>query len=81
MPKKGCSCPRGAHSGRYLIDPGKPRQNAYIKSFNGKFRDECLNQYWFRDLQEAGLTRPHSSLGHLTPETFRQKLERSVSVV
>jgi putative transposase len=37
----------------HYIDPGRPRQNAYIESFNGKFRDECLNQHWFRDLQEA----------------------------
>ena len=37
----------------HFIDPGKPTQNAYIESFNGKFRDECLNQHWFRDLGEA----------------------------
>ena len=37
----------------HFIDPGKPTQNAYIESFNGKFRDECLNQHWFSDLQEA----------------------------
>ncbi|MCH8745318.1 MAG: transposase family protein [Chloroflexi bacterium] len=76
----------------HFIDPGKPRQNAYIESFNGKFRDECLNGQWFSDLQEAGrmieewrkdhnLARPHSSLGYLAPETFRQQHELSLSVV
>src|SRR5919107_1476212 len=34
-------------------DPGKPIQNAYIESFNGKFRDECRNQHWFADLEDA----------------------------
>ena len=67
-------------------------QNAYIASFNGKFRDECLNQHWFGNLQEAArmiekwrkdynLARPHSSLGYLAPDTFRQKQELSLSVV
>ena len=37
----------------HFIDPGKPTQNAYIESFNGKFRDECLNGHWFNKLQEA----------------------------
>lgn len=37
----------------HFIDPGKPTQNAYIESFNGKFRDECLNGHWFNNLQEA----------------------------
>jgi putative transposase len=36
----------------HFIDPGRPMQNAYIESFNGKFRDECLNQHWFRNLPE-----------------------------
>ena len=36
-----------------FIDPGKPIQNAYIESFNGKFRDECLNQHWFVSLEDA----------------------------
>jgi putative transposase len=76
----------------HFIGPGKPRQNAYIESFNGKFRDECLNQHWFKDLEEAkrmieewrkdyNLARPHSSLGYLAPETFRQQQELSLSVV
>ena len=64
-----------------LIQPGKPTQNAYIESFNGKFRDECLNEHWFATLAEARALiaawrrdyneqRPHSSLGYLTPVEF-----------
>lgn len=63
------------------IRPGKPVENAYIESFNGKFRDECLNEHWFVTLREAQVRieawredynchRPHSSLGDLTPEQF-----------
>jgi hypothetical protein len=59
----------------------KPTQNALIESFNGKFRDECLNQNWFVDLRHAremieawrvdyNTVRPHSSLRYLTPEEF-----------
>ena len=36
-----------------LIEPGKPTQNAYIESFNGRFRDECLNAHWFTSLAHA----------------------------
>lgn len=65
----------------HFIDPGKPVQNAYIESFNGKFRDECLNEHWFVDLEDAKRTielwrrsyneeRPHSSLGYETPAAF-----------
>jgi putative transposase len=65
----------------HFIEPGKPVQNAYIESFNGKFRDECLNEHWFTDLSDAkrlieawrieyNTFRPHSSLGDLTPEEF-----------
>jgi transposase InsO family protein len=65
----------------HFIDPGKPVQNAFIESFNGKFRDECLNQNWFRNLDDARQTieawredyntvRPHSSLGYRTPEEY-----------
>jgi putative transposase len=66
-----------------FIDPGKPVQNAWIESFNGRLRDECLNEHWFvsvadaRQIIEAWRTdynrqRPHSSLGYLTPEEFRR---------
>ena len=37
----------------HFIEPGKPNQNAYIESFNGKFRDECLGENWFVSLDEA----------------------------
>ena len=64
-----------------FIRPGKPVENAYIESFNGRFRDECLNENWFLTLEHArgiiekwridyNSERPHSSLGYLTPEEF-----------
>jgi putative transposase len=64
-----------------LIEAGKPMQNAYVESFNGKFRDECLNEHWFSTLAEARALinawrldynerRPHSSLEYLTPAEF-----------
>src|SRR5690242_1644564 len=67
--------------GLSFIRPGKPNDNAYIESFNGKFRDECLNEHWFislahaRDIIEAwrieyNTERPHSSLGNRTPQEF-----------
>jgi len=68
-----------------LIQPGKPTQNAYIKSFNGKFRDECLNEQWFETLAQARKTialwrqdykevRPHSNCGRIPPAIYAQKL-------
>jgi putative transposase len=65
-------------------DPGKPWQNATGESFNGKFRDECLSLEWFRNRIDAKIvieawrrhyneTRPHSSLGYLTPAEFKQR--------
>jgi len=65
----------------HFIEPGKPVQNAFIESFNGKMRDECLNEHWFLSLGEARETieawrrdynevRPHSSLGNRTPQEF-----------
>ena len=64
-----------------LIEPGKPMQNGYIESFNGKFRDECLNEHWFTSLAQARKTiadwrqdynevRPHSSCGRIPPAQF-----------
>lgn len=64
-----------------FIQPGKPQQNAYIESFNGKFRDECQNEHWFMSTRHArqlieewrpeyNSQRPHSSSGYLTPERF-----------
>ena len=68
----------------HFIDPGKPTQNGHIESFNGRFRQECLNQEWFTCLKEARLLiekwrldyntmRPHSSLGYLPPDVWAQK--------
>ena len=67
-----------------FIDPGKPMQNAYIESFNGKSRDECLNQHRFISSEEARSVseawrvdynerRPHRSSRHLTPAEFAAK--------
>jgi putative transposase len=64
-----------------FIDPGKPMQNGYVESFNGRFRDECLNANWFLSLAQARTTietwrgdyngeRPHSSLDYRTPNEF-----------
>jgi putative transposase len=67
------------------IQPGKPQQNGYVESFNGKLRDECLNVNWFENLWEArqkiaawrveyNEERPHSSLGYQTPAAFARQL-------
>ena len=67
-----------------LIQPGRPMQNGYIESFNGKFRDECLNEQWFQSLPQArdciaewrkdyNEVRPHSSLGRIPPSQFAQQ--------
>jgi putative transposase len=64
-----------------FIDPGKPMQNGYLESFNGKLRDECLNLHWFGSLPEArriierwkeeyNTERPHSALGDRTPAEY-----------
>jgi putative transposase len=65
----------------HTIQPGRPMENGYVESFNGRFRDECLNENWFTDLADArekvaewrtdyNQTRPHSALGYRTPEEF-----------
>jgi putative transposase len=67
----------------HFIEPGKPIQNALIESFNGKFRDECLNQNWFTCLADAKYKietwrwdynnqRPHSALNQMTPIEFAE---------
>jgi putative transposase len=69
------------------IDPGQPVQNAVMESFNGRFRDECLNSHWFTSLEDARRTieawridynreRPHSALGYRTPEEVHDELIR-----
>ena len=68
-----------------LIEPGKPNQNAYVESFNGRFRDECLNEHWFTSLAHAQVViegwrreyneeRPKKSLGGLTPAQYAHHL-------
>jgi putative transposase len=67
----------------HFIEPGKPNQNAYVESFNGRLRDECLNEHWFLSLGQARETieswrldynavRPHSALGDVPPQEFEQ---------
>ncbi|SCC94249.1 conserved hypothetical protein [Thiomonas sp. X19] len=67
-----------------LIAPGKPTQNGFIESFNGKFRNECLNEQWFETLHQARATiaewrrdfnevRPHSGLGRIPPARFTEQ--------
>jgi putative transposase len=65
----------------HYIAPGKPQQNGFVESLNGRFRDECLNEHVFRSLHHArqivdawradyNCRRPHTSLGGLTPNEF-----------
>jgi putative transposase len=73
-----------------FIRPGKPTDNALIESFNGRFRQECLNDHWFLSLEDAeekieawrrdyNEQRPHSSLGDIPPAEFAASCIRSVS--
>ncbi|MBT2163468.1 transposase [Zobellia sp. KMM 6746] len=68
--------------------PGKPTDNPFIESFNGSFRDECLNANWFFSLEDAQKKfdiwredyngfRPHSSLGNMSPNEYIEKNENS----
>lgn len=63
--------------------PGKPTDNAFIESFNGRLRQDCLNQHWFRSLEEArrvieawrqdyNAHHPHSALGYIAPQVFAE---------
>ena len=74
----------------HFIEPGKPIQNALVESFNGRFRDECLNAYWFTTLSDAkeiisdwkrdyNENRPHSSLNNMTPKQFRKYVEEMIA--
>ena len=80
-----------AYDNRVTLDfsrSGKPTDNPYIESFNGSFRDECLNVNWFLSLEDAqekveawrqeyNCFRPHSSLGDLTPEEAIERMNLS----
>lgn len=84
---------RWAYEHRVVLDysrPGKPTDNPYIESFNGSFRDECLNTHWFLSLEDARQKiehwrqdynhfRPHSSLGDLTPDAFSEQYVHSTT--
>jgi putative transposase len=70
-----------------LIEPGRPMQNGYIESFNGRFRDECLNEHWFETLHQARTmiaawrqdyneVRPHGSIGRIPPARFAEQHRR-----
>ena len=72
-----------------LIEPSSLTQNAYIESFNGTFRDECLDENWFESLEQArqaiatwkidhNETRPHSSCGRVPPATFAALNRQSI---
>ena len=67
-----------------FIRPGKPVENAFIESFNGRLRDECLNVHQFTSIADAqakidawridyNQRRPHGSLGHLTPDAYARQ--------
>lgn len=68
----------------HFIQPGKRTQNAFVESFNGKFRDYCLDLHWFASLADArdeieswrdhsNHVRPHRSLGKMPPAVFARK--------
>ena len=72
------------------IRPGKPFDNAYIGSFNGRLRQECLDENWFTSIEDAKITieswridyneqRPHSSLGNATPQAFARSWRQSTT--
>ena len=75
-----------------LIEPGKPNQNAYVESFNGRLRDECLNEHWFTTLahaqgviedwrREYNEQRPKKGLGGLTPAEYAKQLGKKAGTV
>lgn len=75
-----------------LIEPGKPNQNAYIESFNGRLRDECLNESWFLNLHHARAVieawrkeyneeRPKKALGGLTPAAYAKQLAMKADTI
>ena len=74
------------------IEPGKPNQNAYIESFNGRLRDECLNENWFVSLEQAQRTidawrceyneeRPKKALGGMTPAEYARQMTKRADIL
>ena len=81
----------GAGVKLHFIRPGKPVENAYVESFNGHFRDECLNMHWFTSVHDAARIieawkddynhqRPHSSLDGVTPADFADKVTAGLTL-
>lgn len=76
----------------FLIKPSKPNQNACIESFNGRFRDECLNEHWLTNMRHAQVIieawrweykeeRPQKSLGGMAPAAYARSLgQKSVKL-
>jgi len=75
----------------HYITPGKPRENGFTESLNGRIRDECLNEHVFKSLaharqlieawrQDYNNVRPHGSLGHQTPAAYRVSLRQTLAV-
>lgn len=75
-----------------LIEPGKPNQNAYVESFNGRLRDECLNEHWFTHLlhartdielwrREYNEERPKKALAGLTPAAYAKQLADKAATI
>lgn len=73
----------------HFIKPGKPTENAFVESFNGRLRDECLNQHWFTSMLQANTliqqwkydynhVRPHSALKNSTPANFAKRQEEQL---
>ena len=76
---------------RHYITPGKPRENGFTESLNGRIRDECLNEHVFESLasarrliedwrQDYNNVRPHGSLNHQTPAAYRASLRTTLAV-
>jgi putative transposase len=72
----------------HYIAPGKPMQNGFVESFNGRLRDECLNEHLFQSYRHAreiieewrtdyNLNRPHTSLDGLTPHEFATRSRKN----
>ena len=75
-----------------LIEPGKPNQNAYVESLNGRLRDECLNEHWFTSLAHARVVignwrreyneeRPKKALGGLTPASYAKQMAKKALIM
>lgn len=82
---------RDEREAAHFIQPGEPTQNAFVESFNGKFRENCLGLHWFSSLEDVraiidtwrthyNQVRPHRSLGRKPPAVFARKVARDALV-